>query len=77
MNRGTRGITDTQLELPLFSPGLRLFDLTEFYQQGISPLGQLEIQLILIDSDSAVVFIAAEHELAIVPDLPGIFASQT
>ena len=75
MNRGTRGITDAQLELPLFSPWLRLFVLTEFDQQGISPLGQLEIQLILIDSHPAVILIATEDKTVIVPDLPGIFAT--
>ena len=72
----TGGVTYAQLELPLLGPGLLLLVLAKLHEKGVTALGKIDVELVLVDAYAAMIFVAAEHQLAVVPDLPGIFAAQ-
>ena len=69
---GADGIADAKLEVPFFGPGLEFLVLAAFEENGIFPLLEGDGEFVLIDAESAVVFIATEDELAVEPELESV-----
>ena len=44
-------------------------------REGVTALGKIDVELVLVDAYAAMIFVAAEHQLAVVPDFPSIFAA--
>ena len=44
----------------------------KLHEKGVTALGKIDVELVLVDAYAAMIFVAAEHQLAVVPDLPGI-----
>ena len=61
----------------MHGPILLLFILAGFYENCVGAFLHRNGKNVLVDSDSAVVFIATEDELTVEPDFPGILATKT
>jgi len=73
---GAGGVADSQLKLPLISPGLFLFILAEFNEDGVGTFFQVDGQCVLINPHTTVILIPLKDEFSVEPDFPGVFATK-
>lgn len=63
--------------MPFFGPDLEMLVLAAFEENGVFPLLEGDGEFVLIDAESAVVFIATEDELGVEPVLESVVGSQS
>ena len=71
------GVGQADLEFPFLGPVFLLLILTALDQQHVLSGLQRGGEAILVDLHASMVFIAAEEEFSVEPDLPAVLASQS
>ena len=76
--QGSAGaVAEAELKAPVDGPCFCLLVLADFDEDGIRTFFQVDGQGVLVETRASVVFIAAEEECAIEPDLPGVASADT
>ena len=76
-HRCASGIAHAKLELPLLGPGLLLLVLAKFNEKGVAALGQSDLELILVNSRAAMIFVTLKNKFTIVPYFPSVFTTES